>query len=221
MANGNFIAYLRVSTDGQGIAGLGIEAQRQAVTTYLNGGDWKLLGEFVEVESGKKSNRPQLAAALAACKKAKATLVVAKLDRLSRSVAFLSALQEADIDFLACDYPTANKMMIQMLAVFAEYERDLISCRTKSALSAARARGVALGSRNLAAVQALGAAKQKAIADTNAANIMPTIEAIQAAGITSRNGIATELNRRGVPTARGGTWTHVSVGNILARVQAE
>jgi DNA invertase Pin-like site-specific DNA recombinase len=218
MANGNFIAYLRVSTDGQGIAGLGIEAQRQAVTTFLNGGDWKLIDEYVEVESGKKANRPQLAAALVACKKAKATLVVAKLDRLSRSVAFLSALQEADIEFVACDYPTASKMVIQMLAVFAEHERDMISSRTKAALAAAKARGVVLGGRNLKAVQAAGAAAQRAAAVERAADYLPTIQAIQATGITSRNGIATELNRRNVPTPRGGAWTHTSVGNLLARV---
>src|SRR5689334_21403407 len=115
MATGKFVSYCRVSTDQQGRSGLGLEAQREAVAGFLNGGAWKLVGEFVEVESGKRADRPQLAAALAACKRYKATLVVAKLDRLSRSVAFLSALMESGVDFVAVDNPNANKLMVHML----------------------------------------------------------------------------------------------------------
>ena len=146
MAEGQFIAYHRVSTDRQGESGLGLDAQRQAVTDYLNGGDWDLVDEFVEVESGKShKNRPQLAAAMAACKREKATLVIAKLDRLARNVHFVSGLMEAGIDFVAVDNPHANKLMVHMLAAFAEHERDMISQRTKAALAAAKARGVKLG----------------------------------------------------------------------------
>ena len=131
MAEGQFIAYHRVSTDRQGESGLGLDAQRQAVTDYLNGGDWDLVDEFVEVESGKShKNRPQLAAAMAACKREKATLVIAKLDRLARNVHFVSGLMEAGIDFVAVDNPHANKLMVHMLAAFAEHERDMISQRT-------------------------------------------------------------------------------------------
>ncbi|MEI6558495.1 MAG: recombinase family protein [Rhodospirillaceae bacterium] len=217
MANGNFVAYLRVSTDQQGQSGLGLEAQRSAVASYLNGGDWQLLGEYVEIESGKKADRPQLAAALAACKKNKATLVVAKLDRLSRSVAFLSTLLEAEVDFVACDNPAANKMMVQMLAVFAEHERDMISSRTKAALAAAKARGTKLGNPNLDDARLNSNRTLKANADTHAANVLPVIQAIQASGTSSMNAIAQTLNERGISTARGGKWTHQTVTNILNR----
>src|SRR3954471_8993115 len=114
MASGKFVSYCRVSTQSQGASGLGLEAQREAVAGYLNGGAWKLVDEFVEIESGKNADRPQLAAALAACRKHKATLVVAKLDRLSRSVAFLSALMESGVEFVAVDNPHANKLMLHL-----------------------------------------------------------------------------------------------------------
>ncbi len=223
MANGKFISYLRVSTDAQGASGLGLEAQRSAVADYLNGGDWELVSEVVEVESGKNSDRPELAKALAACKKHKAVLVVAKLDRLSRSVAFLARLLEANVEFVACDNPHANKLMVHMLAAFAEHERDQISARTKAALQAAKARGVKLGGPKLAEAQAKGQVSQKADADKRAVNIMPVIREIQAAGVTSLNAIAQTLNARGVQTPRGGQWFASSVKNLLARAphQAE
>ena len=131
---GNFIAYYRVSTDQQGKSGLGLDAQRAAVANCLNGGNWKLVGEFTEIESGKNGDRPQLAAALAACKKRKARLVIAKLDRLSRNLAFIANLIESGTDFVAADNPHANKSMVQMMAVFAEMERDAICKRTREAL---------------------------------------------------------------------------------------
>jgi DNA invertase Pin-like site-specific DNA recombinase len=144
--SGKWVSYLRVSTDAQGSSGLGIEAQRKAVETYLNGVSWTLAQEFIEVESGKRSNnRPQLAAALMACKKLKAKLIVAKLDRLARNVAFISKLMEAGVEFVACDFPHANKLTIHILAAVAEHERELISSRTKEALAAAKARGKKLG----------------------------------------------------------------------------
>lgn len=149
MATGRFIAYYRVSTPKQGQSGLDLEAQQSAVAGYLNGGQWKLLGEYTEVETGKGANalqkRPQLKAALDACRKLKATLVIAKLDRLARNVDFISGLIESGCDFVAADVPHANKVMLQMQAVMGEWERDQISARTKAGLAAAKARGVKLG----------------------------------------------------------------------------
>ena len=145
MANGKFISYLRVSTARQGASGLGLEAQRDAVTRYLNGGHWQLVQELVEVESGKRNDRPQIAEALRLCRLHKATLVIAKLDRLARNVHFISSLMESGVDFVACDFPEANRLTVHILAAVAEHEAGMISGRTKAALSAARARGVALG----------------------------------------------------------------------------
>src|SRR5256884_8398558 len=146
---GKFIAYFRVSTDKQGKSGLGLEAQREAVLTYLDGGRWSLVQEFVEIESGKHNERPQLAAALAACKKHKAKLVIAKLDRLSRNLAFIATLMESGVEFIAVDNPHATKLTVHILAAVAEHEREMISERTIAALQAAKARGVRLGNPNL------------------------------------------------------------------------
>jgi DNA invertase Pin-like site-specific DNA recombinase len=143
--DGKFIAYYRVSTDHQGANGNGIAAQRKAVEDYLNGGRWKLVGEFTEVESGKRSDRPELEKALAACRKHKAKLVIAKLDRLSRNVHFISGLMERKVDFVACDMPSANAFMINVYAAVAQEERRMISDRTKAGLAAAKERGVKLG----------------------------------------------------------------------------
>ena len=140
-----FIAYYRVSTDHQGVNGNGMAAQRRAVEDYLNGGRWKLVGEFTEVESGKRSDRPELEKALTACRKNKAKLVIAKLDRLSRNVHFISGLMERKVDFVACDMPSANAFMINVYAAVAQEERRMISDRTKAGLAAAKARGVKLG----------------------------------------------------------------------------
>src|SRR6516162_2201556 len=145
MAKGKFVAYYRVSTAKQGVSGLGLEAQRTAVLDYLNGGRWKLVGEFKEVESGKDSGRPALAKALAACRVHNATLIIAKLDRLARNVAFISNLMEAGVEFVAVDFPQANRLTVHILAAVAEHEAAMISARTKAALAAARARGVKLG----------------------------------------------------------------------------
>ena len=142
---GKFVSYLRVSTDKQGQTGYGIDAQRAAVASYLNGGDWQLIGEFVEVESGKRKDRPELAKALVACRKHKAKLVIAKLDRLARNVALIANLMDGKVDFVCCDMPQANRLTIHVLAAVAEHEREMISDRTKAGLAAAKARGVKLG----------------------------------------------------------------------------
>jgi DNA invertase Pin-like site-specific DNA recombinase len=215
--SGKWVSYLRVSTDKQGQSGLGLEAQRKAVADYLNGGKWSLVAEFVEVESGKRSDRPQLAAALAACKKNKAKLVVAKLDRLARNVAFISKLMESGVEFIAADMPFANKLTIHILAAVAEHEREAISDRTKQALAAAKARGVKLGGPKLAEAQRNGSEKNRENADSFATNTKPVIEQIRKSGITTLRGIAAALNARGVPTARGGTWTPVQIMAIERR----
>jgi DNA invertase Pin-like site-specific DNA recombinase len=216
--SGRWVSYLSVSTAQQGKSGLGLEAQRQAVEAYLNGGHWTLAAEFVEVESGKRSNnRPQLAAALAACKKLKAKLAVAKLDRLARNVAFISKVMESGVEFVAADMPTANKLTLHVMAAFAEYERDAISTRTRDALAAAKARGVKLGGPKQAEAALIGARKNATNADQFAANVRPVIEQIRASGITSLRAVAKALNARGVATARGGAWTAVQVTNVLRR----
>lgn len=224
MATGKFVAYYRVSTDKQGRSGLGLDAQRAAVAAYLNGGEWELVGEpFVEVESGKRhNNRPQLTAALEACRRQRATLVIAKLDRLARNVAFISALLESKVRFVAVDMPEADVTMLQMMAVFAEWEARKISERTKAALAAAKDRGQKLGwsmpsrrDQQKPAAQR-GAATNKARATQFAANVFPVVESIKKAGIVSRHGIAKALNDRGITTARGGRWYATSVRNIEA-----
>jgi DNA invertase Pin-like site-specific DNA recombinase len=213
--SGKWVSYLRVSTDRQGASGLGLEAQRKAVLDYLDGGRWQLAAEFVEIESGKRSNnRPQLAAALAACKK---QLVIAKLDRLARNVHFISGLMDAGVEFIACDMPHANKLTIHILAAVAEHEREAISARTKAALAAAKARGKKLGGPKLNDARILGRAANKANADRFAANTLPVVKQIQASGVTTLRGIAAALDARGVPTARGGAWTPVQVSNLMRR----
>lgn len=217
MATGKFIAYYRVSTDRQGASGLGLDAQRHSVMNYMNGGDWSLCGEYVEVESGRKNDRPQIAEALAACRKEKATLVIAKLDRLSRNLAFIANLMESGVEFIATDMPHANRTMLQMMAVFAEHEREMISKRTKEALAAAKARGVRLGSPTPQNGSVAGNAIKKAQADQFATNVLPIIEDIQKAGITTLREIAIALDARGISPARGGSWSATGVRRIIQR----
>jgi DNA invertase Pin-like site-specific DNA recombinase len=208
---GKFVSYLRVSTKRQGESGLGREVQRAAVETWLNGGSWQLIEEHVEVESGKDDrNRPALAKALEACKAYRATLVIAKLDRLSRDPHFLLGLQKAGVEFIAVDMPHANKLTIGIMALVAEQEREAISQRTREALAAAKKRGVKLGNPKGTKVQ--GAEKgRKRGAATNAANAQVFAERLRPAlaeldGL-SANAAAAELDRRGYATARGGKWT--------------
>ena len=214
---GKFVAYYRVSTDRQGESGLGLIAQRKAVRDYLDGGSWQLIGEHVEVESGKHSDRPELAKALAACRRHRAKLVIAKLDRLSRNLAFIAALMDLGVEFIAVDNPHANKLTVHILAAVAQHEREQISQRTKDALAAAKARGTRLGNPRLDKARKLAAAARKAGADRFAANVLPVIREIQKAGIVTQRGIAEALNARGVKSARGGAWSNVTVAAVLAR----
>jgi len=215
---GKFVAYYRVSTDQQGASGLGLEAQRKAVETYLDGGPWRLVAEHTEVESGKRADRPELTKALLACRKHKAKLVIAKLDRLSRNLAFIATLMDSGVEFVAVDNPHANKLTIHILAAVAQHEREAISERTKAALAAAKARGKKLGGPRLAEARRRSLAARSAAADAFAANVRPIIEQIQASGVSSLRGVARALTARGVRTARGGSeWTAVQVSNILER----
>jgi len=220
MAEGQFIAYYRVSTKRQGVSGLGLESQRDDVRAWLNGGNWDLVAEYTEVESGRKSDldRPQLRQALEHCRRAKAKLVIAKLDRLSRSVAFTSALMESGVEFVAVDTPTATKFTIHILAAVAEHERDRISQRTREALKVAKARGVKLGNPRLAEVRPKAAEALKSQADDFAVVVAPIIREIEGAGITSLRGIARELNTRKIKTRRGREFTPVQVKAIKKRV---
>jgi DNA invertase Pin-like site-specific DNA recombinase len=222
--DGKFIAYYRVSTEHQGANGNGMAAQRKAVEDYLNGGKWRLLREFVEVESGKRADRPVLSEAIAHAKATGAMLVIAKLDRLSRNVAFISNLMDTGVEFVAADMPMANRLTVHVLAAVAEHEREATSQRTKAALAAAKARGVKLGNpygaRALRAAgygNTLGAEGSRRAADRHAANVMPAINDIRASGITSFYGIAAELNVREIRTARGGKWYPTTVANLLRR----
>ena len=215
---GNFVAYYRVSTDRQGESGLGLDAQRKAVRDFLDGGSWGLIHEFTEIESGKRTdNRPQLAAALDTCRKRRATLVIAKLDRLSRNVAFIATLLDSNVRFKCADMPEADRTFLQMVAVFAEWERGRISQRTREALAAAKARGVKLGGPKWKEASARGAATNRKRADDFAANVLPIIKDEQQRGAHSLRQIAAALTARGIKTARGGAWSPVMVASILKR----
>ena len=226
MAAGNFVAYYRVSTDKQGKSGLGLDAQREAVTRYLNGGPWRMVARFEEVESGKNNARPELAKALAACRLHRATLLIAKIDRLSRDAAFLLNLRDAGVDFIAADMPEANRMTVGIMAIIAEQERDAISKRTREALQAAKRRGTVLGKPdNLTPASAargrvLGHAAVAAKVGKRVADLEPEIRDIMRAGHTSLNQIAAALNVRRVPASRGGAWSAVQVSRVLARINA-
>ncbi len=217
MTSNKRIAYYRVSTTAQGVSGLGLEAQRKAVRDF-NGGD--LIEEYTEVESGKRNDRPQLEAALAACRKHKATLLVAKLDRLSRNASFLLKLRDSKVDFKAVDMPEADRFTVGIMALVAEREAEMTSKRTREALAAAKARGVKLGNphrRSREEAGKLGRDIVIAQADKFAENVVPIIEAIRASGIKTLQGIADSLNARGIQTRRGGDWHPMTVRNILNR----
>ncbi len=223
MANGNFVAYHRVSTDRQGKSGLGIEAQKAAVETYLNGGNWRLVASFTEVESGKRNDRPKLQEALAACRLHKATLVIARLDRLSRNAAFLLNLQSSGVRFVAVDAPHADNFTVGILAMVAQREREMTSERTKAALAAAKKRGVTLGGNrgHLHKVQrqasAAGAASRTAKANAHAADLAPIIKEQMSLGQSLRS-IAATLDDKNIPTPRGSTWTAAGVARVIKRL---
>lgn len=214
-----YVAYYRVSTDRQGRSGLGLDAQRALVASYTQGrGD--ILAAFTEIESGRTADRPQLLAALARCRQMKARLVIAKLDRLSRNVAFIANLMDSGVDFVACDMPEANRLTLHILAAVAEHEREMTSKRTREALAAAKARGQQLGNPSPAAAAAQGRAVASAKLATYQATIRPVIAELHRQGL-SLSAIARELNRRGVPTARNRQWAAQTVRLYLPAATPE
>ena len=227
VSHGGFLAYYRVSTGKQGRSGLGIEAQHQAVANYLNGGNWRVVGEFTEVESGRRSDRPELEKALAAARVRQVPLVVAKIDRLTRSVAFLSKLLEAGVDVRFADLPAiegaTGKFLLQQMAAVAELEAGMISARTKAALAAAKQRGKKLGgdrgARLTAKARAAGRAVLQARAQERAADLAETVKELQATGCESLRAIAAGLDARGIPAVRGGKWSAVQVSRLLERLR--
>lgn len=221
------VAYLRVSTARQGASGLGLEAQRAAVQGFAAAGDHNIVSELVEVESGGKADRPQLATALAMCRLHRATLVIAKLDRLARNVAFIANLMDGGVEFIACDMPHANRVTLHLLAAIAEHEREMISQRTKAALAAAKARGVKLGNPNGAAgllqhcktAAAKSATRRSEKAHSYDQAVRPIIEQIYASGTTSSTALCRQLNALAIPAPAGGAWSRGQIRITLARLQ--
>lgn len=220
------VAYMRVSTARQGASGLGLEAQSKAIGDYAIQKGAAVLASFTEVESGKNNQRPELERALHLAKVTGATLVIAKLDRLSRNASFLLALRDSGVKFIAADMPDANELTVGIMALVAQQERQAISNRTKDALQAAKARGVKLGNPNGAdALKRANKGNQagvktiKSKADQHALNLKPVIESLQSEGITSLGGIAGALNNRGMLTQRGGQWHKTTVKNLLDRLE--
>lgn len=239
MATGKFIGYYRVSTQRQGSSGLGLEAQQEAVKCFLNGGNWELIDEFVEVESGRKDSkrRPQLVAALAACKRQGATLVVGKIDRLSRNVRFfLEVLDDSGVDIRFAEFADINprtdegRMILVGMANFAEFEGRRIGSRTRAAIAAKKVRvenGTDEKSGKTVWNEAWGVAgatnlrpnieERQSIADAFAGRLRPTFESMKARGLTQR-GMVAELNSIGVPTPKGGSWALAQVQRIIQRI---
>lgn len=228
-----FTAYIRVSTARQGRSGLGLEAQREAIRSHIASTSGELLGEYLEVESGMRSDRPELAKALSACRVQRCTLIIAKLDRLSRNVSVVSALMDSGVDFVACDNAAANRLTLHVLAAVAENEARMISERTRVALAAAKRRGTRLGGfRGRAATDAdrkCASAAKTALANARARDLADTIRELQSQGVTSYRAIAGRLTELGIPTTgshdkhgrptgHGGTWTGVQVSRVIARV---
>lgn len=242
-----FVTYCRVSTAKQGASGLGLDAQRAAVKGYLNGGDWRIVGEFVEIESGKNSDRPELTKALACARLHRAALVVAKVDRLTRSLAFLSRLLEAGVDVRFCDLPQiegpTGRFMLQQMASVAELEAGMIGDRTRKALAAAKVRlanlteeeraeyvakgkatslgGIRPGVEMTAETRAMGTAVKSAKAGARAADLAPTIAELRATGAISLGQLAAALTERGIPTAKGGSqWNATQVARVIRQASA-
>jgi DNA invertase Pin-like site-specific DNA recombinase len=212
-----FVTYLRVSTARQGESGLGLDAQRATVEAFAGHHGGVIVAQHVEVESGKRSDRPELAKALQAARKAKATLLIAKLDRLARNVAFIANLMDAGVDFVAVDQPFASRLTLHILAAVAEDEARRTSERTKAALAAAKARGVKLGSPRAVETSAIARAARSAYANKANASTRAVIREIQGAGISTLAGIARTLEARGVRTPRGNTtWQPTQVARLIA-----
>ena len=222
MAEGKFISYFRVSTKKQGQSGLGLEAQKKAVEQYLNGGSWKVISKYTETESGRLSNRPELAKALSECRMRGASLVIAKVDRLSRNARFLLEVAESGVDLIFCDLPSASKFTIGIMAMVAEEEARLISTRTKAALQAAKRRGTVLGkpenltnAGRLKGTKASAESRQKSSARW-LADVAPVVRKhIEDEGLSLRQ-VAERMNERTLPTRRGnGPWTATQIMRVL------
>lgn len=222
MAAQKFVTYFRVSTARQGQSALGLDAQMETVRNYLNGSDNEVIAEFTEVETGKGANalakRPQLAAALALCKKTGARLLIAKLDRLARNVHFISGLMESKVKFVACDLPEANELTLHVMAAFAEFEAKRISERTRDALAAAKARGIQLGKAGPANLKPNIEARQKA-ADEYALSLAPVITGFRAQKMSERKMVAA-LNVLGIKAPRGGQFVKTQLHTLLKRLDA-
>lgn len=220
---GKVVAYYRVSTRRQGASGLGLEAQREAVRQWLSGGHWQLVDEIVEVESGKRDDRPQLLKAIDLCRAWRATLVIAKLDRLARNVEFTARLMNSGVEFVAVDFPQANRLTVHILAAMAEHEREMISARTKAALAAARRRGVPLGGDRgglTHKARTLGNSQSAIVrhksAYQRATSLRPIIHRLRDQGATTAQALARALNDECVPTPSGrGQWQATSVVRVL------
>jgi len=227
MTSARFVAYYRVSTTRQGQSGLGLDAQQAACESFVKNRSGQIIEAFTEVESGKKNDRPKLQRALHLAKVTGSTLLIAKLDRLSRNAAFLLALRDSGVEFVAADMPDASFLTVGLLAVFAQHEREAISARVKAALAAAKARGQKLGRPSSEEFDRVAAEGRKAglkvivqKAAERSALYAPIIDDVKAAGISSLSGIASELNKRGIKTPRGGSWYATSVKNVIDRLAA-
>jgi DNA invertase Pin-like site-specific DNA recombinase len=218
MPSGKFVAYYRVSTQRQGRSGLGLDAQRTAVRDYLNGGDWTLVSEFTEIESGKLNDRPELTTALAACRVHGAVLVIAKLDRLSRDAHFLLGLDKGGVEFVATDMPNANRLTVGIMALVAQQEREAISARTKAALLAAKSRGQKLGrpanlaNRMVGCINSAASRRTKAEAFRN--DLLPLAREAMDRGNTSLRAVAEYLNAKHIPARSGGMWSAAQVRRL-------
>jgi DNA invertase Pin-like site-specific DNA recombinase len=221
MITGKFVSYYRVSTQKQGESGLGLDAQKAMVKGYLNGGDCEVVAEYVEIESGKNDARPKLAQAMAKCKKEGATLLIAKLDRLARSVHLIAGMMKSNVPFVAVESPNDDAFTLHIKAAVAEKEAKDISNRTKAALAAAKARGTVLGGRRVTAerwaeIVSHGNQQRSEAASKRANSIIPVIKGLKKEGAVTLRDIASRLNDRGFTTAKGKQWTAVQVMRILA-----
>lgn len=218
------VAYYRVSTEKQGRSGLGLDAQRSAVASYLRERGASLVGEYTEIESGANDQRPELQRALRIAKLKGARLVIAKLDRLSRDAHFLLGLQKAGIQFVAADMPDANELTVHIMAGIAEHERHIIGARTKSALAAAKARGVKLGNpknlKNRTRGTQRSAEMRASKARSRSTLLMPILQELRQSGVETLRGLADHLNDQGIPAPRGGEWSPTQVARVLKVLKA-
>lgn len=223
MANGKFVSYIRVSTARQGASGLGLEAQQEAVNRFMNGGAWELVAEYKEVETGKGSDalakRPNLCAALDACRKHGAVLIIAKLDRLARNVHFVSGLMESKVKFVACDMPEANELTIHIMAAFAEHEAKRISQRTKEALAIAKTRGIVLGKAGANNLRPNIEMRQE-VANAFAERLRGVFHGMNVRNLSQRE-MVRELNEIGVPAPKGGKWQLSQAQRVIERLKKQ